>query len=84
MRTVIFETRDATFYFDASDGSSSLKYYAIEHKVSDAAKLLLLIESSSSESIKISFHYLRYFGPTEVGLMSSRGWGRVTDLKRPA
>ena len=60
MLTVIFETQDATFYFDAADAISSLKYYAIEHKVNDAAKLLLSIESSSSESIKISSHYFGY------------------------
>ena len=60
MRTVIFETQDATFYFDASEAISSLKYYAIEHKVSEAAELLLSVESSSSESIKISSHYFGY------------------------
>ena len=60
MRTVTFETPNATFFFDALDAISSLKYYAIEHKVSEAAKLLLSIESSSSESIKISSHYFGY------------------------
>jgi hypothetical protein len=51
---VIFETQNAIFYFDLPDAITGLKYYAIEHKVSEAAKLLLSIESSSSESIKIS------------------------------
>ena len=60
MNTVIFETQNAIFYFDASDAVSSLKYYAIEHKVSEAAELLLSVESSSSESIKISCHYFGY------------------------
>jgi hypothetical protein len=60
MRTVTFETPNATFCFDASDAISSLKYYAIEHKVSEAAELLLSIESSSSECIKISSHYFGY------------------------
>jgi len=60
MRTVTFETQNATFYFDTSDAMSSLKYYAIEHKVSEAAELLLSIESCSSESIKISYHYFGY------------------------
>jgi hypothetical protein len=60
MHTVIFETQNATFYFNVSDAISSLKYYAIEHKVSEAAQLLLSIESSSAESIKISSHYFGY------------------------
>jgi hypothetical protein len=60
MHTVIFETQNAIFYFDVPDVVSSLKYYAIEHKVSEAAKLLLSIQSPSSESIKISFHYFGY------------------------
>ena len=60
MHTVIFETQNALFYFDAPDAISGLKYYAIEHKVSEAAKLLLSIESSSSESIKISNEYFGY------------------------
>ena len=60
MHTVIFETQNAIFYFDDSDAISILKYYAIEHKVSEAAKLLLSIESSSSESIKISSEYFGY------------------------
>ena len=60
MHTVIFESQNAIFYFDASDAISILKYYAIEHKVSEAAKLLLSIESSSSESIKISSGYFGY------------------------
>ena len=60
MHTVIFETQNAIFYFDVPDAVSSLKYYAIEHKVSEAAKLLLSIESSSSESIKISSDYFGY------------------------
>lgn len=60
MHIVIFETQNATFYFDAPDAITSLKYYAIEHKVSEAAKLLLLIESSSSQSIKMSSHYFGY------------------------
>jgi hypothetical protein len=60
MHTVIFETKNAIFYFDVPDAISSLKYYAIEHKVSEAAKLLLSIESSSSESIKISNEYFGY------------------------
>ena len=60
MHTVIFETQNALFYFDAPDAISGLKYYAIEHKVSEAARLLLSIESSSSESIKISNEYFGY------------------------
>ena len=60
MRSVIFETQDATFYFDAPDAISSLKYYAIEHKVSEAAELLLSIESPSSEFTQISSHYFGY------------------------
>ena len=60
MHTVIFETQNAKFYFDAADVISSLKYYAIEHKVSEAAELLLSIESSSSQSIKISSKYFGY------------------------
>ena len=60
MHTVIFKTQNALFYFDVPDAISILKYYAIEHKVSEAAKLLLSIESSSSESIKISSHYFGY------------------------
>ena len=60
MHTVIFETENGTFYFNVPDVITSLKYYAIEHKVSEAAKLLLPIESSSSESIKISSHYFGY------------------------
>jgi hypothetical protein len=60
MNTVIFETQNATFYFDLPDVITSLKYYAIEHKVGEAAKLLLTIESSSSESIKISNEYFGF------------------------
>jgi hypothetical protein len=60
MQTVIFETQNAIFYFDASDAISILNYYAIEHKVSEAVQLLVSIESSSSESIKISSHYFGY------------------------
>ncbi len=60
MDTVIFETEDAIFWFDAPDAISSLNYYAIEDKVSEAAKLLQLIESSSSESVRISSHYFGY------------------------
>ena len=60
MRTVIFKTQNATFYFDVPDAISSLRYYAIEHKVSEAAKLLLSIESSSSESIKMTSRYFGY------------------------
>ena len=60
MQTVIFETQNAIFYFDAPDVITSLKYYAIGHKVSEAAKILLSIESSSSESTKISSHYFGY------------------------
>jgi hypothetical protein len=60
MNTVIFETQNATFYFNVSDAISSLKYYAIEHKVSEAAKLLRSIESSTSKSIKISSEYFGY------------------------
>ena len=60
MNTVIFETQNAIFYFDASDAISILKYYAIDHNVSEAAKLLLSIESSSSESTKISSDYFGY------------------------
>jgi hypothetical protein len=60
MPTVIFETQNAIFYFDVPDAISSLTYYAIEHKVSEAGKLLRSIESSSSESIKISSHYFGY------------------------
>jgi hypothetical protein len=73
MRTVIFETENATFYFDASDAISSLNYYAIKHKVSEAAKLLLSIESSSSESIKILSHY---FGYIALDLLS-KGRGSI-------
>ncbi len=60
MYRVIFETQKGLFYFDALDAISSLKYYAIEHKVTEAAELLLSIESSSSESIRISSHYFGY------------------------
>jgi hypothetical protein len=60
MQIVIFETQNATFYFDISDAISTLKYYAIEHKVSEAAELLLSVEFSSSESVKISSHYFGY------------------------
>ena len=60
MHTTIFETQNGLFYFDVPDAINSLKYYAIEHKVSEAAKLLLSIESSSSESIKISSHYFGF------------------------
>ncbi len=60
MQTVIFETENATFYFDAPDAISSLKYYATEHNVSEAAEILRPIESSSSESIKISSPYFRF------------------------
>ena len=60
MRTAIFETQNAIFYLDVPDAISILKYYAGEHKVSEAAKLLLSIESFSSESIKISTHYFGY------------------------
>jgi hypothetical protein len=60
MHRVIFETQNATFYFDVPEAVNSLKYYAIEHKVSEAAKLLLSIESSSSESIQISSYYFGY------------------------
>jgi hypothetical protein len=60
MYTAILETQNAIFYFDTSDAISVLKYYAIEHKVSEAAKLLLSIESSSSESIKISNEYFGF------------------------
>jgi hypothetical protein len=67
MNTVIFEAQNAIFYFDVPDAVSSLKYYAIEHKVSEAAKLLLSIESSSSESIKISSHYFGYIALDLLG-----------------
>ena len=60
MHTVIFETQNALFYFDAPDAISGLKYYAIEHKVSEAARLLLSIESSSSEPITLSNEYFGY------------------------
>ncbi len=60
MCTVIFKTPNATFCFDSPDTITSLKYYAIEHKVCYAAQLLLSIEPSSSESIKISSHYFGY------------------------
>ena len=60
MHTVIFETQNAIFYFDTPDAISSLQYYAIEHKVSEAAKLLLSIESSSSESITLSNEYFGF------------------------
>lgn len=69
MHTVIFETQNAILYFDAPDAISSLEYYAIEHKVSEAAQLLLSIESSSSESTKISF---RYFGFIVLDLLAKR------------
>jgi len=69
MNTVIFETQNAIFYFDASDAVSSLKYYAIEHKLSEAAKILLSIESSSSESTKISNEY---FGFIVLDLLGKR------------
>jgi hypothetical protein len=57
---VTFGTEGAIFYFNTPDVISSLKYYAIEHKVSEAGELLLSIESSSSESIKMSSHYFGY------------------------
>ena len=60
MHTAIFETQNAIFYFDASDAISILKYYSIEHKVTEAAQILLSIESSSSEFIRISSHYFGY------------------------
>jgi hypothetical protein len=60
MHTVIFETQNAIFYFDVPDAVSSLRFYAIEHKVSEAAKLLLSIESSSSEPITLSNEYFGY------------------------
>jgi hypothetical protein len=69
MHTAIFETYNAIFYFDDPDAISSLKYYATEHKVIEAANLLQLIESSSSESIKISSHY---FGFIVLDLLSKR------------
>ena len=73
MQTVIFETQNAIFYFDASDAISILNYYAIEHKVSEAVQLLVSIESSSSESIKISSHY---FGSIVLDLLG-KGKGSI-------
>ena len=60
MRTVMYKNDNAIFDFVLPDAISSLRYYAFEHRVSEAAKLLLSIESSSSESIKISSHYFGY------------------------
>ena len=73
MPTVSYETKNANFYFDISDVVNSLEYYATEHNVNEATKLLRSIESSSSELIKISSHY---FGFVVLKLLA-KGKGSV-------
>ena len=59
MRTVVFETDNAIFYFELSDAICQLKHYS-EKDVYEATELLRTISSSSSEVINIELNYFGY------------------------
>jgi len=59
VRTVVFETDNAIFYFESSDAIFHLKYYS-EQKVREAIKLSKTISSSSSEVINIESNYFGF------------------------
>lgn len=61
MRTVTFETESAVFHFSLVDVIDRLNFYASRYGVDAAIKIRRVIESSSSESIKVpapDFGYL--------------------------
>jgi len=59
MRTVVFETGNAIFYFELLDAIDQLKQYS-EKDVHEATELLRTISSSSSEVINIELDYFGY------------------------
>ena len=59
MQTVVFETKNALFYFESSDAVRHLKYYS-EQNVREAIELLETISSSSSEIINIESDYFGF------------------------
>ncbi len=59
-REIIFETNSAIFYFELPDAVERLKYYSVEHRVTEATEILETISSSASKEIRITSGYFAY------------------------
>lgn len=69
MRTVIYETGNATFEFPFEDERDRLDFYSSEYNVEEAAELLKFITLQQSQEIRIP-EETSYFGFIALDLLS--------------